>query len=78
MVAELTTWFEVMKHGSPHRPEAPTPLGAHDHLAPGLGGPDPSRLGRHRGHTTLREITKEHVLDALPARATHAPPPAKA
>jgi len=66
MVAELTTWFEVMKHGSPtaprRRPRSERTITLH------LGWAAPTlRAWAATGHSTLREITKEHVLDALPA-----------
>ena len=65
MVEELTIWFEVMKHGSRtaprRRPRAEGTIAMHLRWAlPTL------RAWAGTGHTTLREITKEHVLDALP------------
>jgi len=66
MVEELTIWFEVMKHGSQNsprrRPRAEGTIFLHLRwAAPTL------HAWAAAGHTTLREITKEHVLDALPS-----------
>lgn len=65
MVTELTQWYEVMKHGSPtpprRRPRSQTTIKLH------LGWALPTlRIWAAAGHTSLREITREHVLDALP------------
>ncbi len=65
MVAELTVWFEVMKHGSPtpprRRPRSDVTIGLHVRWALPI-----LRAWAAVGHTSLREITREEVLDALP------------
>ena len=66
MREELTTWYEVMKNGSPtvprRRPRKPGTFTAHLRWAlPVL------RTWAAAGHTSLREISREEVLDALPA-----------
>ncbi|WP_198955739.1 hypothetical protein [Frankia sp. CcI49] len=66
MAEELGIWFGVMKHGSPtpprRRPRAEITINVHTRWAlPTL------RTWAAAGHTSLREITREHVLDALPA-----------
>ncbi|WP_328376378.1 methyltransferase domain-containing protein [Micromonospora zamorensis] len=66
MTAELLTWFDVMRHGrstSPRRrPRSETTIRLHTRWAlPVLSAWAAS------GRTTLREITKDDVLDALPA-----------
>lgn len=66
MAGEVRTWFEVMKNGSPtpprRRPRTQITIGVHLRWAlPTL------RAWAASGHTSLREITREHVLDALPA-----------
>ncbi len=66
MLRELTTWFEVMKNGSRtaprRRPRSPFTIHLH------LGWALPTlQAWAAAGHTSLREITKNHVLDALPA-----------
>ncbi len=65
MAAELATWFHVMKHGSPtpprRRPRSETTINLHLRWAlPSL------RAWATAGHVSLREITRDHVLDALP------------
>lgn len=66
MLHELTTWFEVMKHGSHTSPRRRprSQLTIHLHLRWAL---PTLRAWAATGHTSLREITKDHVLDALPA-----------
>lgn len=66
MVAELRIWFDIMKNGTRtpprHRPRSQQSITLHLHWAlPTL------RQWATAGHASLREITKEHVLDALPA-----------
>ncbi|NLU77842.1 hypothetical protein HCA58_05400 [Micromonospora sp. HNM0581] len=66
MTTELLTWFEVMRHGrstSPRRrPRSETTIRLHTRWAlPALCA------WTANGRTTLREITKDDVLDALPA-----------
>ncbi len=66
MTSELRTWFEVMKHGSAtaprRRPRAEATINLHLRWAlPTL------QAWAAEGHTSLREITREQVLDALPA-----------
>lgn len=66
MAGELRIWFDVMKHGSrtpPRRlPRAENTIGLHIRWAlPTL------RAWAAAGHTSLREITRDHLLDALPA-----------
>jgi hypothetical protein len=66
MTGELRTWFEVMKHGSPapprRRPRTEVTIGLNLRWAlPVL------RAWAAAGHTSLREITRDQVLDALPA-----------
>ncbi len=66
MASELRGWFEVMKNGSTRaprsRPRAQRTLELHLHWAlPTL------RAWAADGHTSLREITRKQVLDALPA-----------
>lgn len=66
MSSELRTWFTVMKHGSPtpprRRPRAEATINLHLRWAlPTL------QAWAADGHTSLREITREQVLDALPA-----------
>lgn len=65
MVTELTAWFEVMKHGSPtpprRRPRSDVTIGLHVRWALPI-----LRSWAAAGHSSLREITREHVLDALP------------
>lgn len=66
MNTELRTWYMVMKHGSPtpprRRPRAETTINLHLRWAlPTL------HAWAADGHTSLREITREQVLDALPA-----------
>ena len=65
MSSELQTWFEVMKHGSPttprRRPRTETTINVQLRWAlPTL------QAWAADGHTSLREITREQVLDALP------------
>jgi hypothetical protein len=65
MIAELRTWFEVMKHGSAtaprRRPRSETTIGLHLRWAlPTLNA------WATAGRTTLRQITRDDVLDALP------------
>ncbi|HWH01704.1 MAG TPA: hypothetical protein VNV66_20845 [Pilimelia sp.] len=65
MVGELTAWYEVMKHGTPtpprRRPRAEITIRLHLQWAlPML------RVWAAAGHNSLREITREQVLDALP------------
>jgi integrase len=66
MAEELAIWFEVMKNGSPipprRRPRDHTTIQLHLHWTlPTL------RSWASSGHTSLREISRENVLDALPA-----------
>lgn len=65
MTAEVTTWWEVMKHGSTtpprRRPRSQTTITLHMRWAtPTL------RAWAAAGHQSLREIAREDVLDALP------------
>ncbi|MEU7753717.1 hypothetical protein [Micromonospora sp. NPDC049171] len=65
MITELTLWYEIMKNGSPtpprRRPRSETTIKLHLRWAlPML------RVWAAAGHNSLREITREHVLDALP------------
>lgn len=66
MVAELRTWFDIMQNGTRvpprRRPRSHLTTTAHLHWALPI-----LRQWATAGHTSLREITKEHVLDALPA-----------
>ncbi|WP_091202005.1 hypothetical protein [Micromonospora narathiwatensis] len=66
MTTELLTWYHVMRHGRPtsprRRPRSETTIRLHTSWAlPTL------RAWATSGHTTLREISKDDVLDALPA-----------
>ncbi len=65
MRQELAIWFEVMKNGSRtaprRRPRSTVTIELHLRwAAPAL------HTWAAAGHTTLREITREHVLDVLP------------
>jgi len=65
MRQELAGWFEVMKNGSRAAPRRRprSPITTELHLrwaAPAL------HTWAAAGHTSLREITREHVLDVLP------------
>lgn len=65
MRTELTVWYEVMKHGSPtpprRRPRSEITIRLHLQWAlPML------RVWAAAGHDSLREVTREQVLDALP------------
>lgn len=65
MVAELSTWWEILKHGSAtpprRRPRSPTTARLHLHWAiPAV------HTWAAAGRTTLREISREDVLNALP------------
>jgi hypothetical protein len=66
MAAQLRTWFEIMKNGTRipprRRPRSHLTITAHLHWALPI-----LRQWAAVGHTSLREISKEHVLDALPA-----------
>ena len=63
---ELTTWYEVMKNGSPtpprRRPRKPGTLTLQLRWALPV-----MRTWAAAGHTSLREISREDVLDAMPA-----------
>ncbi|WP_460401689.1 hypothetical protein [Actinophytocola sediminis] len=65
MAAEVNIWFQVMKEGSPtpprRRPRSEITIGLHLRWALPI-----LRAWAAAGHTSLREITKDHVLDALP------------
>jgi integrase len=65
MISELRQWYEVMKHGSPtpprRRPRSEVTIKLHLRWALPI-----LRTWAAAGHTSLREITREHVLDALP------------
>lgn len=70
MATELNTWFQVMKTGSPtpprRRPRSPTTIAVH------MRGALPIlRAWGDSGRTSLREITTEQVLDALPPSGDH-------
>lgn len=65
MATELTTWFDVMLHGSAttprRRPRSPTTIRLYSNwLLPAL------RAWADAGHASLREITRDDVLAALP------------
>lgn len=65
MTEQLWTWFGVMKYGSPtpprRRPRHDTTINLHTRWAlPAI------TAWAAAGHTSLREITRGHVLDALP------------
>ncbi|WP_211337496.1 site-specific integrase [Lentzea atacamensis] len=65
IVSELSTWWEIMKRGSAtpprRRPRSPTTARLHLSWAvPAL------RVWAAAGHTTLRAISREDVLNALP------------
>lgn len=66
MARELRIWFDVMKNGTRtpprRRPRSHQSITLHLHWALPI-----LRQWAATGHTSLREITKEHVLDALPA-----------
>ncbi len=66
MADQLRSWFEVMKHGcaSPprRRPRTQTTIGLHLRWALPI-----LRAWAAAGHTSLREISRAEVLDALPA-----------
>lgn len=66
MVAELRIWFDVMKNGTRtpprRRPRSQQSITLHLHWALPI-----LRQWASAGHSSLRGITKEHVLDALPA-----------
>jgi hypothetical protein len=65
MTGELETWFHVMCHGratsTRRRPRSETTIRLHIRWALPI-----LRAWAASGHTTLREISKEDVLDALP------------
>lgn len=66
MTTELRTWFDIMKNGTRipprRRPRSDQTITLHYRWAlPYL------QAWAAAGHTSLREISKEHVLDALPA-----------
>lgn len=65
MAAELNAWFQIMRNGSPipprRRPRSEITIGLHLRWALPI-----LRAWAAIGHTSLREITKEHILDALP------------
>ncbi len=66
MVTELRTWFDIMKNGT-RTPPRRRPR-SHQSITLHLGWALPIlRQWAAAGHTSLRAITKEHVLDALPA-----------
>ena len=70
MATELGTWFTVMRFGSPspprRRPRAQQTIRLHlDWALPIL------TTWAAAGRTSLREITREDVLDALPAVGSH-------
>ncbi len=65
MVTELSLWWEIMKHGSTtpprRRPRSPVTARLHAYWAlPAM------RAWAAAGRTTLREISREDVLNALP------------
>jgi len=65
MARELLTWFEVMHHGSTtpprRRPRSPTTIKLYLRASlPAL------RAWADEGHQSLREISREHVVGALP------------
>jgi integrase len=65
IAGELRLWYDVMKHGSPtpprRKPRSETTIRIH------FGWALPTlRTWVAAGHSSLREITKEQVLDALP------------
>jgi integrase len=66
MTAELLTWYDAMRHGRPisprRRPRSQTTIRLHIRWALPI-----LRAWAASGHTTLREISKEDILDALPA-----------
>lgn len=66
MAAELLTWFDIMKNGTRtpprRRPRSERTITLHLTWALPI-----LRQWAAAGHTSLREITKEHLLDALPA-----------
>jgi integrase len=66
MAGELRAWFEVMKHGCTtpprRRPRSHTTIAAHLRWAQPI-----LRAWAANGHSSLREITRADVLDALPA-----------
>jgi len=69
MAAELRTWFDVLRHGSPtpprSRPRTPGTIKARAHWAlPTL------RVWAAEGHDSLREITRQDILAVLPAGGT--------
>jgi hypothetical protein len=66
MAGEIRQWFEVMKDGSPTTPRRkPRTEGT---IRIHLGWALPIlRILAGAGHTSLREVIKEHLLDALPA-----------
>lgn len=65
MSAELTTWFDILKNGSQipprRRPRSETTIRLHLQWALPI-----LRDWANAGHTSLRTISREHVLDALP------------
>ena len=66
MTGELRTWFDVMKNGTRtpprRRPRSAVSISLHMTWAlPML------RQWAAAGHTSLREVTREHVLDTIPA-----------
>ena len=66
MRAELAIWFDVMKNGAPTPPRRRRRSDATISLQLRWALPTLQAWAAD-GHTTLREITREHVLDALPA-----------
>jgi integrase len=66
MVAELRIWFDIMKNGTRtpprRRPRSQQTINLHLNWALPI-----LRQWAAAGQASLREITKEHVLDALPA-----------
>ena len=66
MRGELAIWFDVMKNGAPTPPRRRRRSDATISLQLRWALPT-LKAWAADGHTTLREITREHVLDALPA-----------
>ena len=69
MAGELQTWFDVLRHGSTEpprsRPRTPGTIKTRAHWAlPTL------KAWAAQGHDSLREITRQDILDILPAGGT--------
>jgi hypothetical protein len=66
MTQELRTWFDIMKDGT-RIPPRRRPR-SHVSITVNMGSALPMlRQWAAAGHTTLREITRDHVLDTIPA-----------